>query len=355
MPSPDDAPNEELAAEAVPGLSAAEGSGDESVLAKYVPRPWRILIGIGFGLYAALLIGDFGYAAYVGSAVSRFEQDLVFDSEGVREGCQAYSRGEGDTALLFVHGFNDSPRIWDELVERAAASGYACRAMRLPGFAERHRDYARHSAVEWARAVAEEVADLRTRHRRVVVVGHSLGGALALQIAGGTSSLASASSDEPPEEWPAIDGLVLVAPAIDVANDRSPVLRVRQWHSISRALLMFTDSTASPFPIDAEDPTADEYEYRTTFTPRRVIDETFRLIDANAARESRLDIPVLLAVADHDHVVDSSAALAWWERLEAPRKQLFIAHESAHAVPLDRDREALAEQILEFIAATESP
>ncbi|MEZ6105948.1 MAG: hypothetical protein R3B96_07480 [Pirellulaceae bacterium] len=245
MRSPDDAPNEELAAEAVPGLSAAEGSGDESVLAKYVPRPWRILIGIGFGLYAVLLIGDFGYAAYVGSAVSRFEQDLVFDSEGVREGAKPTREAKGIPQLYSSMGSTIRPASgtssWSEPPPRDTP-------------VERCVCLVSRNGIEITRGTRPWNG--RGRRGEVADEDPASQGRCRWAFAGGALAANRWRNFQPREvlrptsrrrNSPPSMGSCWSRSAIDVANDRSPVLRVRQWHSISRALAMFTDSTASPF------------------------------------------------------------------------------------------------------------
>lgn len=309
-------------------------------------RSLRWAFGFCAALYLVLIVGDYVYSRYVDVRVAAFESQLSFDAEGVREGCEAYSAGEGTTALLFVHGFNDSPRVWDEWVEAGVERGFACRAMRLPGFAERHSEYGRYTAEQWSETVLAEIQALAAKHERVVLIGHSLGGALALRAAYSTSSVESTESNE---KASLIDSLVLIAPAIDVSSARSPVLTTKQWHRIGSALLWFTDSTASPFAIDANDPRAAEYEYRTAFTPRIVIDQMMALFEANRRTPPRLSIPVFLALSAEDHVVDNEAARRWWQSLEAPNKTLINAEQSAHALPLDHDRERVMEAMFAFL------
>lgn len=307
----------------------------------------RWFAAIGCFAYLALIVGDYGYSVYVSQRVAAFESQLSFDANGVREGCEAFSEGEGSTAILFVHGFNDSPRVWDEWVAAGAERGFYCRAMRLPGFAERHSEYGRYSAEDWTAAVQSEIRSLRADHERVIIVGHSLGGALSLRAAFLAQDTQATDSKD---SSATIDALVLIAPAIDVSSARSPVLSTKQWHRVGSAVLWFTNATASPFPIDANAPEAAAYPYRTSLTPRVVIDQMMALFDANRKTPPMLEIPVFLAVSAEDHVVDNKAALAWWQTLEAPSKTLITAENSAHALPLDVDRDEVMREMFAFLS-----
>ena len=80
--------------------------------------------------------------------------------------------GRGDDAVLLVHGFNNSPRLWDFIAQELAEQGYHCRAMRLPGFAMTNEQYARSTIEDWIEAVQEEVATLKASHGRVHLVAH---------------------------------------------------------------------------------------------------------------------------------------------------------------------------------------
>lgn len=85
----------------------------------------------------------------------------------------------GDTAVLLVHGFGGDTATWDELapvlerhhttVERLLLTGHGREAEALRGV----------TADTWCADVRDALARLRGTHRRVVVVGHSLGAALA--------------------------------------------------------------------------------------------------------------------------------------------------------------------------------
>jgi carboxylesterase len=88
--------------------------------------------------------------------------------------------GERPGAVLLVHGFPGTPADLRPLGEALAAQGWTVSAPLLPGFGPGIVTLPGRRFSEWVDAVREELAALRAGHGRVVVVGHSLGGAVTL-------------------------------------------------------------------------------------------------------------------------------------------------------------------------------
>jgi pimeloyl-ACP methyl ester carboxylesterase len=91
--------------------------------------------------------------------------------------------------VVFVHGSGDTSQVWQPLIARLPA--VQCVALDLPGHGTRS-DYpgpARMSVADYAADVRQEVE--RRHLREICVAGHSLGGAIALQMAAAYPSLVS--------------------------------------------------------------------------------------------------------------------------------------------------------------------
>lgn len=315
--------------------ATAESQDLRSVRRPNVLRKWLTRLGLSLvAFWVVFTLGDFGYSVWVRQRIASFEAGLDFDADGVRSDCGEREVGSGEITILFVHGFNDSPRIWDRTLERLRDRGLRLIAMRLPGFAARHREYGSYRYEDWLKAIEARIDQVRSEGGRVVLVGHSLGGALALRVAQRSPEL--------------LEGVVLIAPAIAVSDARSPLFSARVWHAIADALLTFTRETASPFGVDVKDQAASGYPYRTPFTPRQVIDQSFELMDQNAAFGDRLEIPVWVAVSPDDVVVDSASIERFFDRLDAQWKERYEASRSGHAIPLDNDADDVADRIAIF-------
>lgn len=96
---------------------------------------------------------------------------------------EPFHRPVGENAALLVHGFLGSPREMRPLASALHGAGWSVQGLLLPGFA---RDFERLSTVkvdEWARAVGDALAQLQHDFARTVLVGNSMGAALALHAA----------------------------------------------------------------------------------------------------------------------------------------------------------------------------
>lgn len=251
--------------------------------------------------------------------------------------CQAYSLGNGEVAILLIHGINDTPFTYRKLAPRLAEQ-YTIRAMRMPGFGEPLDVCTRKSSEDWISAVKEEALELRKSHEQVFVVAHSLGGAVTIQ-----TILREGDSQNK-----LFDGVVLLAPAIEVSDRRSPLLPTRTWHRISSGLL-FTRMTYNPFGNDCQDPQEKESPNRVPFTPRAMIDETFKLIDANRGRGSEIKLPTLVILSSKDQVNDAQASVDWLATVSSEEKSVYWNNRSGHALQYDLGWQDVAKEIIIFV------
>ena len=296
---------------------------------------WSISI-----LLVIFLVGDFAYSRYVARKLDRWEKTVERDENGVMNGCQAYSLSPpqpSEVVVLLVHGINDTPYCWRKLAPELGKTVHI-RAMRMPGFGESLPVCAEKRAEDWIAAVKTEVQTLREKHKQVYVVAHSLGGAVTIQTL--------LREGEAQEEF--LDGIVLLAPAIEVSNRRSPILPTRFWHRFG-GLLVFTKTTYNPFGNDTKDPSEQEAPNRVRFCSRTTVDETFKLIDENRGRESEIRLPVLLVLSDQDNVNDHEASAVWFKKISSDRKETHWQNSSGHALQYDLGWDTVARKISEFV------
>lgn len=103
--------------------------------------------------------------------------------------------GDNDEAVVLQHGFTSTPALFRPLATVLHDAGYTVEVPLLAGHGTSLDDMARHGWREWRdsmRRGIEQVAD----HRAIHLVGHSLGGLLAILLARevGAASLATINS-----------------------------------------------------------------------------------------------------------------------------------------------------------------
>jgi carboxylesterase len=300
-----------------------------------VKRLRWILIALA-ALVTCWLIGDFAYSRVVLHRYQAWERSIERDADGVRVGCEAFTVGEGETAILFVHGYSDSPAMFRKIAPRLAEMGFTCRAMLRPGCARPMELYAEANREKWKEAIAIEVAALRKEYGRVFVAGHSLGGALAIDYA-------MVNPD-------GADGIILIAPLIEVSAERSPILPARTWYKLGKKLLLFTNIIENPFSVNAHSAEAQAYDMYSRFYPRELYDEIFEITDDIAGGAGELTLPMLMVLARNDDIVDSEAARAYYEESYSRRKKLLWMEDAGHMIPIDTGWEEVAAAIAEFAA-----
>lgn len=89
--------------------------------------------------------------------------------------------GNGDTAVLLIHGIVGTPRHFDFLRDSFPAD-WTLKAILLDGHGGSVADFAHTSCDKWKTQVETALAELCARYRRVYIVAHSLGTLLALDV-----------------------------------------------------------------------------------------------------------------------------------------------------------------------------
>ncbi len=104
----------------------------------------------------------------------------------------------GAAAALLIHGFPGTPAEMRPVAELLQPMGWTVQGLLLPGFGAELANSRQPRYEEWLAATIQALAALRSAHRPVMLVGYSMGGALAVSAA----ALSQA------------DGIILLAPFV---------------------------------------------------------------------------------------------------------------------------------------------
>ncbi len=278
-----------------------------------------------------VLLLPMGACAVFNVRYRSWDRGIERNEDGVAVFALPYTLGEGDTALLLVHGFGDSPQVWSRLAPELAERGYTVRAMRLPGWGEPPAVKRTLTREQTFGAIESEIEALREAHEHVAVLAHSMGGAL-------TSWLAV-------QDRLHTDALVLYAPMFEISDERSPVLSTRQWFEAGDRILPRRMLVESLFPDHTRVHPPRPRTLRDPFVPNHIYRLLYQTMDELRDTGARLDFPVHLVLPGEDHVVSSDTANAWFDALTTPVKTLHIEEPAGHVLPLDLNFSREADRI----------
>lgn len=264
---------------------------------------------------------------------ARFEQELArrrpVGPDGIIVGAQPILLPRaGAPAVLLLHGGGDTPQTLRYLAEYLADRGYAVSAPLLPGHGRTLADFATARAEDWLSEVRSAYDGLRAEHGWVGVVGLSMGGALAAQLAA---------------EHPELPALVLLAPYLAVPPY---VARAAQSSRVWGLVVPFVHS-ARGVSIRDPDEAAKSLAYGAfAASALRALHAT---VTRGAEALRRVTAPTLYVQSRDDNRIAPADAQRAFDRLAAPEKQLVWVEGTGHVLTVDYGREALFDLVWDWM------
>jgi carboxylesterase len=256
----------------------------------------------------------------------RFERS----PDGIIRGAEPIALDASPThAVLLLHGFNDTPQSVGYLAVALHAARWTVRAPLLPGHGRDLRAMSGGRASSWLDGARREYDALRATHDTVVLVGQSMGGALAVQLA---------------VEQPDVPALVLLAPFIGVPS-RLSLKFAASW--IPQAMVPYRVSTGGERSI--HDPDVRVHALGAGVVTARVLHELQRVARRAEAALPAVRAPVLYMQSVEDNRVRAVDAERNFQRLgSAAREQRWIEG-AGHVIAVDYCRDEVARATIAWI------
>jgi carboxylesterase len=241
-----------------------------------------------------------------------------------------FELGQGEDAVLLLHGFTGSP--WDvrPLGESLAHRGFHVRGLRLPGHGQTPEAMLDVSWRDWEDEARSGLEALGS-HRRVFIAGLSMGALLAVILAAHAPRRVS--------------GLALLAPAL---RFRGPTLRLLRASRKLPFLHLFRPWIEKG-ATDLADPRARAEAPILRRWPSARLQDLWTIQDRAQAALARVKAPALVAVASDDHVVSPEGGAELARGLVgAPRVRYVRFGRGFHIMPRDYDRDLVADEVHRF-------
>jgi len=266
-------------------------------------------------------------------ARTRFEaahaRRFRFDAQGIVQGAAGFTLyasaddAVSRRAVLLLHGFNDTAQSMAYLATQLHARGYTVRVPLLPGHGRDLKTMASESrAARWREAVLTDYDALCRDFDSVMVVGQSMGGALALLLA---------------TERPEMPALVLLAPYVGMPRNL-------QWKVlgalIARVALPYLRSVGGETSI--HDPVARAASLGPDVVTARTLSELRRVAEDAEAALSRVWVPTLYLQSREDNRIAARDAETHFAALgSADKRQQWITG-CGHIISADYCRDEVA-------------
>jgi len=189
-------------------------------------------------------------------------------------------------AVLLLHGYTGYPGEMEFLADQLFLAGHTVCAPRLPGHGTDRADFMATGAADWIRRARDAYMELAAEYGRVRIVGHSMGGALALILA----------ADYSP------DRIAPLAPAVALSDHRL-------W--FTPLVGRFLPVIRQDLPPSAEDAEGERFrlhaEYRSDLLVRQA-GELVRVVRSARAALPRIRSRLLVVSGELDAAVPPEAA-----------------------------------------------
>jgi carboxylesterase len=238
-------------------------------------------------------------------------------------GAEPFRHEAGPVGVLLCHGFTSTPQSLRPWAEHLAAHDLTVRLPRLPGHGTTWQELDLTRWPDWYASVDREFAELRERCERVVVMGLSVGGCLALRLAqhhGGD-----------------VAGLVLVNPSLHSENPRLRAL----------PLLRHVVRTFPAVAGDIKKLGAVEVAYDRT--PAHALHSLTELWALTRRDLSQVHQPLLVFHSPEDHVVEPSNTALVLEQVSSTDLAEVVLPDSYHVATLDHDAPRIFAGSLAFV------
>ncbi|NLM54206.1 MAG: alpha/beta fold hydrolase [Firmicutes bacterium] len=228
------------------------------------------------------------------------------------------------TGCLLLHGFTSTPAELRPLGEALHRAGYTVHAPLLPGHGTSPEDLLHITYCDWIEGAQQGLNRLKQGCSSVVVIGHSMGGLLALQMAARNR----------------VSALVTIAAALKVAN---PLVG---WAWLLKYFQPYVEAERRSHP-----PAVQQYLLHYSRFPTAAVAELHNLAAHTKTILPHITAPALIVQTRDDRTVKPESAQIIYAKIASRRKECCWLEEGTHNLPaIAPHNQALFHKILEFIA-----
>ncbi len=241
------------------------------------------------------------------------------------DGAESFFMRGGEAGVLLVHGFTGLPAELFLLGEFLNKSGFTVICPRLAGHGTHERDLVRTEKDDWFNSVIDAYSILSGVCKKIFVVGHSMGGILALKLA----------------TIKKIDRLATLAAPIFVSGD----MHLEQLPPQEMCKDLYS---VRPHRKLLDVPPAANKVYGKM--PLVSVHELLNLISEVRELLPQIKVPILIMHGEEDHTADLKSANYIAENVNSEILKVVKIPECGHLLPLTEKRDFVFAEVGNFFS-----
>ena len=233
-----------------------------------------------------------------------------------------------DRAVVFIHGFMGSPNQFTDLADAVYNNGCSCMSILLPGHGVGMNGFVKFGVADWERHVQNEIDIIKHEYKEIFLVGHSMGGLLALN-----ASLIKENN---------IAGVVLISTPLKVN-----LLNLKSlWQKIRLLTFSNNNEIKSVYIKSNGIGKLKIFTYPSIISP---FINFYKLIKKTKKHLSQVFVPVLIFQSKNDETASYKSAKLFYEGLCNTQRTVFSLEKSWHAFYDDSERKFIRDKLIQFI------
>jgi len=232
-------------------------------------------------------------------------------------------------AVLALHGYTGGPSDLRYLAGRLAAAGFAVSVPRLPGAGTDMDDLSNTSRRDWMRRAIDTWEDLRSRYKTVSILGYSMGGLLALELARMVKS----------------EKTVLLAPALITSH------KSMRFLPLLRPLAGVLPKMKTGWEPKDED-SEERREHGRRYWAYRDLKSAAQLslLQSEVLKHlGGIRTPVMAVVSSEDMTVPAKVLKLLEKRLPSGLSATLVVTKCGHNIPQGPDQEKVADAVIAWL------
>jgi carboxylesterase len=228
------------------------------------------------------------------------------------------------TGCLLIHGFTSTPAEMWELGEKLnKEEGYTVLGVRLSGHGTDVEDMEKSQYRDWIKSVEEGYQRLKKICTKVYVIGHSMGGVLALYLA----------------ENHAVDKVITLSPALVTKS------KAAKYAGIAKYFMRYTEWGPEERPIEET-----KYLLGYNKVPLKSVQELNRLQRAIKGELKKISNPILIIYSSKDNAIDEKGIKLIEDNVSSVKVEKVILNKCGHNITIECEKEKVFKDVIEFLS-----